>query len=85
MLIDSYELEEKVLGDGLVDPMLESLGELELQGIGVLPGPLRRPLGKHPLRGPDDWAGARISASGGEQVERALRALGAKVLYDDPT
>ena len=50
MLIDSYELEEKVLGDGLVDPMLASLDELELQGIGVLPGPLRRPLGKHPLR-----------------------------------
>ena len=85
MLIDSYELEEKVLGDGLVDPMLETLGDLELQGIGVLPGPLRRPLGKQPLRGPDDWAGARISASGGEQVERALRSLGAKVLYDNPS
>ena len=84
MLIDSYELEEKVLSDGLVDPMLATLGDLELQGIGVLPGPLRRPLGKHPLRGPDDWAGARISASGGAQVERALRSLGAKVLYDNP-
>ena len=84
MLIDSYELEEEVLSDGLVDPMLESLGELELQGIGVLPGPLRRPLGKHPLRGPGDWAGARISSSGGEQVERSLRSLGAKVLYDNP-
>ena len=84
MLIDSYELEEKVLGDGLVEPMLESLGDLELQGIGVLPGPMRRPLGKHPLRGPADWAGARISASGGAQVERALRSLGAKVLYDNP-
>ena len=85
MLIDSYELEEKVLSDGLVDPMLESLGDLELQGIGVLPGPLRRPLGKHPLRGPDDWAGARISESGGDQIERALRSLGAKVLYDNPS
>jgi TRAP-type C4-dicarboxylate transport system substrate-binding protein len=84
MLIDSYELEEKVLSDGLVDPMLESLGELDLQGIGVLPGPLRRPLGKRPLRGPGDWAGARIAASGGEQVERALRSLGSKVLYDNP-
>ena len=84
MLIDSYELQEKVLSDGLVDPMLESLGDLELQGIGVLPGPLRRPLGKHPLRGPDDWAGARIASSGGAQVERALRSLGATVLYDNP-
>jgi TRAP-type C4-dicarboxylate transport system substrate-binding protein len=84
MLIGSYDLEEKVLSDGLVDPMLKSLGDLGLQGIGVLPGPLRRPLGKHPLRGPDDWAGARISSSGGDQVEAALRSLGAKVLYDDP-
>ena len=85
LLIDSYELEEKVLSDGLVAPMLESLGDLELQGIGVLPGPLRRPLGKHPLRGPGDWAGARISESGGEQIEAALRSLGAEARYDDPT
>src|SRR5688500_8958655 len=77
MLIDSYELEEKVLGDRLVEPMLESLGELDLQGIGVLPGPLRRPLGKRPLRTPDDWEGARIGSSGGEQIAAALRALGA--------
>jgi len=84
MLIDTYELEEKVLSDGLVDPTLDTLSDLELQGIGVLPGPLRRPLGKDPLRGPGDWAGARIAASGGEQVERALRSLGAGVAYDNP-
>jgi TRAP-type transport system periplasmic protein len=85
MLIDSYELEEQVLSDGLVDPMLESLGDLELRGIGVLPGPLRRPLGKHPLRGPGDWAGNRIAESGGGQVEAALRSLGAQVFYDSPS
>jgi TRAP-type C4-dicarboxylate transport system substrate-binding protein len=84
MLIDSYELEEKVLADGLVDPMLESLGELQLQGIGVLPGPLRRPLGKRSLRGPGDWNGARIGESGGGQVEQALRSLGAEPRYDSP-
>jgi TRAP-type C4-dicarboxylate transport system substrate-binding protein len=77
MLVDSYELEEKVLSDGLVAPMLESLGDLGLRGIGVLPGPLRRPFGKHPLRGTEDWAGARIGSSGGNQVEKALRSLGA--------
>jgi hypothetical protein len=82
---DLGELEEKVLGDGLVAPMLESLGEFDLRGIGVLPGPLRRPLGKHPLRGPGDWDGARISESGGAQIEAALRALGADPRYDSPT
>jgi TRAP-type transport system periplasmic protein len=84
MLIESYQLEEKVLGDGLVDPMLASLGDLELQGIGVLPGPLRRPLGKHPLRTPDDWAGDRIGSSGGEQIMAALRALGATRVLESP-
>jgi TRAP-type C4-dicarboxylate transport system substrate-binding protein len=85
LLIDSYALEEKVLRDGLVDPMLDSLGPLDLQGVGVLPGPLRRPLGKRPLLGPGDWRGARISESGGAQIEAALRALGADPHYDSPT
>ena len=85
LLINSYELEEKVLSDGIADPMLDSLGDLGLQGIGVLPGPLRRPLGRKPLRGPGDWAGDRIASSGGAQVEAALRSLGARVFYDNPS
>jgi TRAP-type C4-dicarboxylate transport system substrate-binding protein len=84
LLVDSYALEEKVLGDGLADPMLHSLGAIDLQGIGVLPGPLRRPLGRRPLRGPEDWAGARIAWTGGEQNAEALRLLGAKPVYDNP-
>jgi TRAP-type C4-dicarboxylate transport system substrate-binding protein len=78
MLIDSYALEEKVLTDDVVDPMLESLGELGLRGVGVLPGPMRRPFGKHPLVALEDWAGASIGSSGGEQVGEALRAIGAQ-------
>jgi TRAP-type C4-dicarboxylate transport system substrate-binding protein len=78
MLIDSYALEEKVLSDDLVGPMLDSLEELGLRGVGVLPGPLRRPFGKHPLRTLDDWAGTSIGSSGGDQVGKALRAIGAK-------
>jgi TRAP-type C4-dicarboxylate transport system substrate-binding protein len=85
LLIDSYELEEKVLSDDVVDPMLDSLDDLGLQGIGVLPGPLRRPLGKQPLRGPGDWEGDRISESGGAQIAAALRSLGAKASYDNPS
>jgi TRAP-type transport system periplasmic protein len=85
LLIDSYELEEKVLEDGVVDPMLASLSDLELQGIGVLPGPMRRPLGRRPLLGPSDWAGDRIAESGGLQVAAALRSLGARTAYDNPS
>jgi TRAP-type C4-dicarboxylate transport system substrate-binding protein len=78
MLIESYALEEKVLTDDLVDPMLDSLGELGLRGVGILPGPMRRPFGKDPLVALDDWAGASIGSSGGEQVGKALRSLGAR-------
>ena len=85
MLIDSYELEERVLSDPIVDPMLDSLHELQLQGIGIVPGPLRRPLGKHPLRGPSDWTDARIAWTGGVQTANALQSLGAKVFYDHPS
>jgi TRAP-type transport system periplasmic protein len=78
MLIDSYALELEVLNGDLVKPMLESLEELGLQGVGVLPGPLRRPLAKHPLLAPGDWSGALLGFSGGEQTARSLRALGAR-------
>jgi TRAP-type C4-dicarboxylate transport system substrate-binding protein len=85
LLIDSYELEEKVLEDSVVDPMLDSLGDFGLQGVGVLPGPMRRPLGRQPLRGPGEWTGKRISESGGEQIAAALRSLGARPSYDNPS
>jgi TRAP-type C4-dicarboxylate transport system substrate-binding protein len=79
MMIDSYALELKVLQDeGVVRPMLESLDPLGLQGVGVLPGPLRRPLATRRLGAPADWSGMRIGHAGGEQIARSLRALGAR-------
>jgi TRAP-type transport system periplasmic protein len=79
MMIDSYALELKVLEDeGVVGPMLESLDRLGLEGVGVLPGPLRRPLAIRRLLAPADWFGMRIGHAGGEQIERSLRALGAR-------
>src|SRR5215218_1361936 len=79
MMIDSYALELKVLQDEeVVRPMLESLGQLGLQNVGVLPGPLRRPLATRRLGAPADWSGMRIGHAGGEQIARSLRALGAR-------
>src|SRR5215217_5682059 len=79
MMIDSYALELKVLEDeGVVRPMLASLEPLGLEGVGVLPGPLRRPLATRRLVAPSDWSGMRIGHAGGEQIERSLRALGAR-------
>jgi TRAP-type C4-dicarboxylate transport system substrate-binding protein len=79
MMIDSYALELKVLQDeGVVRPMLKSLDELGLNDIGVLPGPLRRPLAVRRLAAPRDWSGMRIGHAGGEQIDASLRALGAR-------
>ena len=79
MMIDSYALELKVLQDeAVVRPMLKSLDRLELEDVGVLPGPLRRPLGVRPLAAPPDWSAMRIGHAGGDQVARSLRALGAR-------
>jgi TRAP-type C4-dicarboxylate transport system substrate-binding protein len=79
MMLDSYALELKVLQDeGVVRPMLKSLDGLGLDGVGVLPGPLRRPLATRRLVAPADWSGMRIGHAGGEQIERSLRALGAR-------
>src|SRR5215208_3370226 len=79
MMLDSYALELKVLEDEqVVRPMLESLDRLGLDGVAVLPGPLRRPLATRPLVAPADWSGMRIGHAGGEQIERSLRALGAR-------
>src|SRR5215204_7360586 len=79
MLIDSYALELKVLEDeGVVRPMLASLDQLGLEGVGVLPGPLRRPLGVRRLAAPPDWSGMRIGHAGGKQIEASLRRLAAR-------
>lgn len=79
MMIDSYALELKVLEDeGVVRPMLESLDRLGLDGVGVLPGPLQRPLATRRLGAPADWSGMRIGYANGEQIARSLRALGAR-------
>jgi TRAP-type transport system periplasmic protein len=79
MLIDSFGLELKVVQDeDVVRPMLASLERLGLEGVGVLPGPLRRPLGVRRLVAPHDWSGMRIGHAGGEQIDASLRAVGAQ-------
>ena len=44
-LVDSYPLQERVLTSDLVETMLQELRPAGLVGIGILPGPLRRPFG----------------------------------------
>jgi TRAP-type C4-dicarboxylate transport system substrate-binding protein len=77
LLIDSYALEHEVLESSLVDDMLDGLEPLGVIGLGVLPGPMRKPLGVAPLVRPEDYRGKAIAMSRSRVAQQALRALGA--------
>jgi TRAP-type transport system periplasmic protein len=78
LLIDSYALQDRVLRSPMIGQMLQRLRPLELAGIGVLPGPLRKPLGiTRPLLRPADYAGLRIGVPQSLVADATMRALGA--------
>jgi TRAP-type C4-dicarboxylate transport system substrate-binding protein len=78
LLVDSLPLEEKVLRSGLVAQMLHGLEPLGVVGLGIVPGPLRRPLGlARPLVTPDDYRGATIGLVSSRVGAATLNALGA--------
>ena len=77
LLIDNYPLQRKVLENPLATEMLEGLEPVGLVGIGILPRPMRKPLGVEALCGPADYHGATIayqrSRSGRADAARARR------------
>ena len=78
-LVDSYELERRVLESPLAVEMLAGVGQARVVGVALLPGPLRRPFGiTRALVGPSDYRGATIGLRPAVLAGEALRALGAK-------
>jgi TRAP-type transport system periplasmic protein len=78
LLIDSYRLQERVLTSELADEMLEELRPLGLVGIGIQPGPIRRPLGvEQRLAATGDFTGLTIGTQQSSVADATLRALGA--------
>jgi TRAP-type C4-dicarboxylate transport system substrate-binding protein len=78
LLIDSYTLQDRVVVSPMVAEMLKGLRPLGLTGVGVLPGPLRKPLGVlRPLVTPSDYAGLRIGVQESRVADATIRALGA--------
>jgi TRAP-type C4-dicarboxylate transport system substrate-binding protein len=78
LLVDSYDLEEKVFESGIPTSMLEGVEELGVVGVGVLPGQMRKLLGvSHPFLEPSDFEGEVIGGAENELSVRTFRALGA--------
>jgi TRAP-type C4-dicarboxylate transport system substrate-binding protein len=82
LLIDSYAVEERVVQSPLVGEMLRGLEPLGLVGLGVLPGPMRKPLGiSKPLVAPADYAGLTIGVQQSLVADETMRALGATPVW----
>src|SRR5215468_3925877 len=82
LLIDSYALQDRVLRSPMIGQMLLGLRPLGLAGIGVLPGPLRKPLGiTRPLLTPADYAGLKIGVQQSLVADATMRALGATPVW----
>ena len=78
LLVDSYDLEAKVFDEGIPERMLEGVSELDLVGIGVLPGPMRKLLGvSKPFVRPGDFEGEVVGLQDSAVADMTLRALGA--------
>jgi TRAP-type C4-dicarboxylate transport system substrate-binding protein len=76
--VDSYALQREVLHSGLPERMLGGVERLDLVGIALLPGELRKPVGvSRPLVETADYRGARIATRLSELGLRTFRALGA--------
>jgi TRAP-type transport system periplasmic protein len=77
-LIDSYELEAKVLRSDTAAGLLDGLKAGGLVGLGYLQGPIRYPLGlTRQLVSPSDFRGARIGIRPSRLAEMTFAALGA--------
>jgi TRAP-type C4-dicarboxylate transport system substrate-binding protein len=76
--VDSYALERRVLAGPLAGEMLKGLERIDLVGIALLPGELRKPVGlSRPLVTAADYRGATIGTRASALGARSLRALGA--------
>jgi TRAP-type C4-dicarboxylate transport system substrate-binding protein len=78
-LIDSVELEQRVLKSEVAERALAGTERLGMIGLALLPGELRRPVGlTRALAAPDDYRGARLYTREGRVAAATLEALGAQ-------
>ena len=81
-LIDSANLERRVLQSDLDEHALAGTDKIGMVGLGLMPGELRRPVGlTGPLAAPEDYRGARAYTREGKVAGATLEALGAQPAY----
>jgi len=84
-LVDSLELERRALEQPEAERMLDGVGQAGVVGVGLVPGPLRRPSGNaRSFRSPADFRGATIGIRPGGMAREALHALGARIRANVP-
>ena len=77
-LIDSYELETKVLESPIAGDALAGMDSSGVVGIGIQPGPLKLLSGSaHAYLRPEDFAGATVAIGPEDLTADTLKALGA--------
>jgi TRAP-type transport system periplasmic protein len=82
LLIDSYAVQERVVRSPLIGEMLAGLEPIGLVGLGVLPGPMRKPLGiSKPLVAPADYDGLTIGVQQSLVADETMQALGARPMW----
>jgi TRAP-type C4-dicarboxylate transport system substrate-binding protein len=78
MLIDSYDLEAKVLATDWATKLLDGPRPMGVVGLGYVQGELRQPLGiSRDLAQVSDFQGARIGIRPSNVTEMTMKALGA--------
>jgi TRAP-type C4-dicarboxylate transport system substrate-binding protein len=77
-VLDSMAAQKAVLESTVVDDLLRGMGDPGLTGLGILPGPLRRPIGvTHQLVTASDYRGGAIGVNLEDKVaDRTFEALG---------
>ena len=77
-LVDSYEVEQGIFQDPVADRMLDAVGAAGVEGVALLPGPMRFLLTRRPVDNAGALTGSTIAISESQVAEASLRRLGAR-------
>jgi TRAP-type C4-dicarboxylate transport system substrate-binding protein len=77
-VVDSHDVQQRVFEAGIPQEMLAGVERLGIEGLGVLPGPMRALLGiSHAFTTPGDFVGVVVGIQDSEVATETFEALGA--------